>query len=133
MEVAGLFGSRATCGRLSVGAVIAKEGRIIVTGYNGPAAGEPHCNSDVCDESKPCTRSTHAEANAIKYAHERFMYIGGCTIYVTHSPCIDCAEKIIKAGIKEVVYQELFRSDLGINKLKEKGINVRQWDTRTTK
>lgn len=66
----------------------------------------------------------HAESNAItkcaKYGHAS----NGATIYVTHSPCIECAKLIIQAGIKRVVYKNLFRSLDGINLLEKAKIKV---------
>lgn len=109
MEVAKLFAKRSTCGRLHVGAVIAKGSRIISTGYNGPLKGEEHCSSQICDLQSPCTRSIHAEANAIMFASSIGVPVVDGSIYVTTTPCVKCAELIILSGITKVIYSDFHR------------------------
>jgi len=118
---------RGTCGRLQVGAVISRDGRIISTGYNGPVSGADHCGNDVCDKDKPCTRSVHAEANAIAFAARYGTAIDGCTLHTLYSPCPGCADLLINSGIKEVVYKVEFRDNVGIGKLMLAGVTVRQF------
>lgn len=122
INMAFLVARRSTCARGQVGAVIADEGRIVSTGYGGAPAKLPHCSSAVCDLSQPCTRTIHAEANAIAWAARSAIAIEGCTLYCTHSPCLDCAKLIINSGIKRVVYGQAYRKADGTNLLESVGI-----------
>lgn len=72
----------------------------------------------------------HAEANAIAYAAKEGISTKGCTLYVTLSPCINCANLIIQSGIKEVVYAEAYRDLSGVEHLKENGIIVKQFQEK---
>ena len=124
MRVALLISQRGTCGRLQVGAVLIKDNRIIATGYNGPPPGLAECADEVCDISKPCTRAIHAEANLIAHCSKLGIPTENTTLYVTHSPCIKCAELIAQAGIKKVVFGLKFRDEEGLKLLLEMGIGV---------
>lgn len=125
MSVALIMAKRTTCQRKQVGAVLAKEGRILSTGYAGAPAGHPHCSS-VCDLSQPCTRTVHAEANAIAFAAKVGIATDGATLYTTVSPCIDCAKLIVNAGISKVIYFEKYRVMDGLILLSDSGILVEQ-------
>lgn len=114
-QVAVLFAKRAICKRLQVGCVIAMDNRIISTGYNGPLSGGiEECNSTTCDLESSCIHSIHAEANAIANAAKLGISLAGGTVYLTHSPCKDCAKLLVQSGIHKVVYLEVFRSDEGL-------------------
>ena len=126
MEMAQTVAKRSTCLRLSVGAVIAKEGRVISTGYAGSPAGTPHCDDTNCFPDKPCYRTVHAEAGAITFAARHGVALEGTTLYCTHSPCLDCAKLIINAGIKQVVYNIAYRKTEGIELLSSAGVMVIQ-------
>lgn len=132
LDTAKLNALRSTCGRKKVGAVIARGGRVISTGYNDAPSGRPHCSEDLCDMSKPCTRTIHAEHNAILFAAREGIQTGGADLYVTMLPCGTCAKAIIQAGIKNVYYEETYRDTSSIKELEESGINVKQlcWDTK---
>jgi len=113
MQIAIDIATRATCDRKHVGAVIVDANhRIISAGYNGSPAGMPHCD-DVGHELKEidgrmsCIRTLHAESNALDDAGRR---AEGGTIYVTVTPCYDCAKRIIQHRIKRVVYGEHYQS-----------------------
>lgn len=117
---------RGTCNRLRVGAILALENRPISHGYNGAPPGKPHCGDD-CNQSNPCLNTLHAEHNAIEWARRHLGSIPeGCTLYVTDSPCLECAEKIYRAGIKRVVYDRPYRKMDGVEFLRSKGIEVEQ-------
>lgn len=116
MAVAKLQALRSTCRRGQNGAVIAKDSRIISTGYNGPYSGATECSSS-CDINSPCKRSIHAEVNAIYFASRMGISTKGCKLYCTSSPCINCARAIIQAGIIEVIYLDQFRDRSGIDEL----------------
>ena len=114
MTLAEVTATRATCKRLKVGAVIVK-GDLSVHGYNGAPSGEPHCTEVGClilTEGGGCKRTVHAEENAIRKCKENGIDTEGAIIYVTHSPCPDCLEKIKNAGIKEVVYKHPYRKGI---------------------
>jgi len=113
---------RGTCKRAKVGCVIVKDGRIISTGYNGPI-GESHCQM-FCDISKKCEDAIHAEANAIFFAAKEGIPLEGCTLYCNFSPCSKCAQAIIQAGIKNVIYQEAYRDISPIANLRLNGVHV---------
>ena len=123
-QVATVVAQRATCGRRQVGAVIAREGRILSTGYNGPAQGQPHCSFEYCgNRSAGCQRSIHAEANAIAFAAREGISLLGSDLFVTLSPCVSCAQLIANTGIQRVFYLDLYREPDGILWL-EKHTNV---------
>lgn len=116
MRTAELWGEQSKCNRRKVGAVIAKESRIISTGYNGTPSG---FFPDECEENgitKPIV--IHAEANAILFAAKNGISTKDCTLYVTLSPCIECAKMILQSGIKRLVYKEDYKDLSGIMLLK---------------
>lgn len=105
MRIAVEVATRATCDRLHVGAVIAREKAILATGYNGAPRGLPHCDDaghEMVDGH--CVRAVHAEANAITQAARHGVKIDGATIYVTHAPCYGCLKLVINAGIVRIVF-----------------------------
>lgn len=124
MDIARVVAQRATCNRLHVGAVLAREGRVISTGYNGAASGLPHCSAETCNETTPCTHTTHAEAGAIAHAARHGVALDGATAYVTACPCLDCAKLLVNAGIRRVVYATPYRRVEGLELLKQAGIEV---------
>lgn len=126
-NIAQLVARRSTCLRLSVGAVLAQEGRIVSMGYNGAPSGMPHCEPETCGPDEVCDRTVHAEANCIAFAAKSGIETDGSTLYTTHSPCNDCAKLIINAGIKRVMYWELFRDIKPVNLLVAAGVKVEQY------
>ena len=127
INIARVSAMRATCLRLSVGAAIAKEGRIISTGYNGSPAGTPHCDESNCTSEQACTRTIHAEAGAISFAARHGVSLNGASMYLTHAPCLDCAKLMINTGIVEVVYDIPYRKTDGVDLLRSVGILVREY------
>lgn len=121
LAAAAVFAERATCTRLQVGAVLARDGRVLSTGYNGAPSGEGHCD---CGTS-PCWLSVHAEANALLFAARHGVAALGATLYVTHAPCMNCAGWAINAGVAEVVYGQPYRSVEGLDRLRAAGVMVR--------
>lgn len=124
MHVAFLYKDRSTCLRRKVGAVLARDGRILSTGYGGAPAGVDHCSPLNCFPDKPCLRTIHAEANAVAWAARTGIQTEPCTIYTTASPCIECAKLLINAGIQRVVYAEEYRDTTPILLLEGVGIQV---------
>lgn len=127
MDVALRFKRRSTCLRRQVGAVLAREGRILSTGYGGAPAGVPHCSEATCGPDKPCIRTIHAEANAIAFAARYGTPTDSTSIYTTASPCIECAKLIINAGIVRVVYDEEYRDTSPIHLLESVGVRVEKY------
>lgn len=117
---------RSTCGRKSVGAIIAKDGRIISSGYAGPPSGFPHCDASCKVASSAmggCRRTIHAEQNAVAYAARHGIATEGATLYCTLSPCENCAKLIISSGIIMVKYTEQYRDPSGIEFLQSVNIS----------
>src|SRR3989344_4813736 len=111
IKIAEHVGSRSTCDRAHVGAVITKNNVIMSTGYNGAPRGLPHCD-DIGHEivGGHCVRTVHAEANAIAQAARNGLSIDGACIYLTNSPCYDCFKMIINSGVSEVKYKNFYMS-----------------------
>jgi len=123
LDLASLVSTRSTCDRLHVGAVIVKDRNIISTGYNGSPSGSPHCDEVGHEmENGSCVRTIHAEQNAIVQAAKHGHSICGADLYITHSPCYNCAKLIITAGIKRVFCKQKFRSSKGIDLLEESSV-----------
>ena len=149
-QICQVVAQRSTCLRSQVGALIVKDGRIVSMGYNGPVSGMPACkeippgfqklldeynsyalakyeeykrNINMC-MGPGCTRSLHAETNAIAFAARAGVPVEGCTMYCSMSPCINCAKVIVNSGIQEVVFLEKYRSEEGTELLQKSGIIV---------
>ncbi|WP_414046238.1 ComE operon protein 2 [Macrococcus equi] len=106
-----LLALRSTCTRLSVGATIVKDNRIIAGGYNGSVSGEVHCIDEGCYiEDGHCIRTIHAEMNALLQCSKMGVSTEGADIYVTHFPCIHCTKSIIQAGIKKIYYASDYKN-----------------------
>lgn len=117
---------RGTCNRLQVGAVLTLESRPISVGYNGSPPGHPHCGSE-CNPQDPCRNTIHAEHNALLWALRHLGEVpDSCTLYVTDSPCILCANKIVAYGVKRVVYDRSYRVADGLEYLIANGVEVVQ-------
>ena len=125
-----LLSLRSTCSRLSVGATIVKDKRIIAGGYNGSIKGDEHCIDVSCKVIEGhCVRTIHAEINAILQCSKFGVCTEGATIYVTHFPCLNCTKSIIQAGIKEICYANDYRNNEYAQELLEKsGVVVRKVD-----
>lgn len=106
-----LLALRSTCTRLSVGATIVREKRIIAGGYNGSVSGGDHCMDSGCYVvDNHCVRTIHAEVNALLQCAKFGVTTEGAEIYVTHFPCIHCAKAIIQSGIRAVYYAEAYKN-----------------------
>ena len=122
LRMARVWAENSYCQRRQVGALVVKEGMIISDGYNGTPSGF----ENVCENEQGLTKPyvLHAEANAITKLARSSNNSDGATIYITASPCIECAKLIIQAGIKRVVYGEKYRLTDGIELLERAGIEV---------
>lgn len=122
LRMARIWSENSYCRRRQVGALIVKDKMIISDGYNGTPSGFENICEDENNLTKPYV--LHAEANAITKIARSNNNSMGATLYVTASPCIECAKLIIQAGIKRVVYSEKYRLDDGIQLLKRADIEV---------
>lgn len=122
MRMARIWAENSYCQRRQVGALVVKDKAIISDGYNGTPSGFENMCEDNNNITKPYV--LHAEANAITKLARSSNSSDGATLYVTASPCIECAKLIIQSGIKRVVYAEHYRLEDGINLLKRANINV---------
>ena len=122
MRMARIWAENSYCKRRQVGALLVKNKMIISDGYNGTPSGFENNCEDENNVSKPYV--LHAEANAITKVARSNNSSDGATLYVTASPCIECAKLIIQAGIRRVVYGENYRVLDGLDLLKRAGIDV---------
>lgn len=126
LEMARVWASNSYCKRRQVGALIVKDRMIISDGYNGTPSGFENICEDESGATKPYV--LHAEANAITKVAKSGNSSQGSTLYVTASPCLECAKLIIQAGIKRVVYRDEYRLTDGIDLLSRAGIEVEKVD-----
>lgn len=122
LEMAWALAGRSTCNRLNVGALIARDSRVISTGYNGNVAGSAHCNHQ--ENDPPCTTAVHAEANALVFAARHGVGVHKADLFTTHMPCLSCAKLIINAGIWHVYFDREYRLTDGVELLVNSGIQV---------
>lgn len=148
IDTAILWSEQSYADRLKVGAVLSKNGRVLLTSYNGTIAGTDNnceikcksCNGtgryqvsnleyDDCDKCQGKGKITspyllHAEQNIIAWAARKGIATENATLYITHNPCKDCAKMIAQAGISRVVFKEYYRDKDGIKFLKDLNIEV---------
>lgn len=122
MRMALIWAENSYCKRRQVGALLVKDKMIISDGYNGTPAGFENICEDENNATKPYV--LHAEANAITKVARSNNSSNGATLYVTSSPCIECAKLIIQAGIKRVVYANSYRLSDGVDLLKRANIEI---------
>jgi dCMP deaminase len=122
LRMARIWAGNSYCKRRQVGALIVKDKMIISDGYNGTPSGF----ENVCEDEEGITKPyvLHAEANAITKIACSSNNSKNSTLYVTASPCIECAKLIIQAGIKRIVYSEKYRLTDGIELLQRANIEV---------
>ena len=122
LEMAHIWAKNSYCKRRQVGALLVKDKMIISDGYNGTPAGFENICEDDNFKTKPYV--LHAEANAITKVARSNNSSEGATLYVTTSPCMECAKLIIQAGIRRMVFSDPYHTDEGIVLLKRAGIEV---------
>jgi len=109
MGLAILSSKRSICERLQVGAVLVKDNRIIANSYNGLLPGSnDHCTG-VCDTTKSCTKTLHAEQNLISFCAKEGISMKGCLVVLTDSPCLKCFNLLIQSGITEIIFHRAYR------------------------
>lgn len=128
MRMATIWAENSYCQRRQVGALLVKDKMIISDGYNGTPVGFENCCED--DSGRTFPYVLHAEANAITKVAKSNNSSEGATLYVTSSPCIECAKLIIQAGINRVVYAEKYRLDDGLRLLQKAGIKTEYIDIK---
>lgn len=123
LAIASTVGSRSTCLRRRVGAVLVRDRRILATGYNGAPRGLPHCREVGCEmEHGHCVRAVHAEVNAVVQAALHGVSTEGATLYCTSQPCYACAKLIVNAGVVRVVDQEAYDDPRSLDLFDQAGI-----------
>ena len=126
LEMAAVWAKNSYCTRRQVGAILVKDRMIISDGYNGTPSGF----ENVCEDENGVTKPyvLHAEANAITKVACSSNSSQGATLYVTASPCMECAKLIIQAGITRVVYSEEYRITDGVDLLRRAGVQVEKYE-----
>jgi dCMP deaminase len=131
MELAQVVSKRSTCNRRSVGAVLARDKRILTTGYNGSPPGQPHCIDVGClMVDGHCVRSVHAEQNAIIQGALHGIDLRGSIGYVTTAPCVHCAKMLVSTGVKRVVFADSYLDELGLKMCRDAGVSVERFEGR---
>ena len=120
LRMAAIWAENSYCQRRKVGAIIVKHDMIISDGFNGTPSGFENVCEDESGFTKPYV--LHAEANAITKVARSNNSSDGATLYITASPCMECYKLIIQAGIRRVVYHELYRITDGIDLLERAGV-----------
>ena len=126
MQMAAVWATNSYCKRRQVGALLVKDRMIISDGYNGTPSGFENICEDENGVTKPYV--LHAEANAISKIAKSGNSADGATLYVTASPCMECAKLIIQSGIRRVVYRDEYRLTDGIDLLRRAGVDVEKID-----
>jgi len=135
MSIATQVGSRSTCTRRKIGALVVRDKRILATGYNNVPSSIEHCTTKGClrdemgipsGERHELCRGIHAEQNAVVQAAKYGTSIDGASMYTTTQPCILCAKIMINAGIKEIVFSGDYPDDLSRAMIEEAGVALRQ-------
>ncbi len=120
--MARIWAENSYCQRRKVGALLVKDQMIISDGYNGTPAGFENICEDETGVTKPYV--LHAEANAITKIARSGNSSQGSTLYITASPCLECSKLIIQAGIKRVVFNDLYRITDGLEVLRRAGVET---------
>jgi dCMP deaminase len=123
LEMARIWAQNSYCKRRQVGALIVKERMIISDGFNGTPAGFENVCEDENYKTKPYV--LHAEANAITKVAKSNNSSEGATLYITSSPCMECAKLIIQSGIRRIVFCDTYHTHDGIELLQKAGIEIR--------
>lgn len=128
MTQATLLSLRSTCTRLSVGAVIVRDRRVIAGGYNGSVSGDVHCIDEGCYLVEGhCVRTIHAEMNAVLQCAKFGVAMDGAEVYVTDFPCLQCTKMLLQSGIIKINYLRNYHNDqYAVELLKRKNVEIKQ-------
>ena len=127
MEIAHTVSKRSTCDRKHVGSVIARNGQILATGYNGSLSGEAHCDDvghdlvKLADGKENCLRTIHSEVNCIAQAAKNGVSINGAILYCNTYPCWACYKLIASSGIILIIYDAEYRKDERVDDVSKRG------------
>lgn len=121
LKIAQTLAEQSSAARLKVGALVVRDDRILSIGYNGTPAGW----SNVCEDDSNLTKPEviHAEMNALFKLARDGEAGKGATMFVTHSPCMECAKAISLVGIRKVHYLTEYRDLKGVTYLTEHGVD----------
>ncbi len=122
LRMASIWAENSYCTRRRVGALLVRDQMIISDGFNGTPAGFENVCEDTDGTTKPYV--LHAEANAITKVARSNNSSAGSTLYVTASPCMECAKLIIQAGIVRVVFRDIYRITDGLDILHRAGVET---------
>ncbi len=135
MRITYMVAERSTCLRRKVGAIAVKDSRILATGYNGAPSGLAHCLDIGClrqelgipsGERHEICRAIHAEQNLIVQCALHGINLGGADLYCTTFPCGICSKLLINCDIKNIYYVDTYPDPLGLEMLREAGIQLIQ-------
>ncbi|AUJ30019.1 ComE operon protein 2 [Liquorilactobacillus hordei] len=128
MMQAVLLSLRSTCERLSVGAILVRDKRVIAGGYNGSVSGDEHCIENGCYlVDGHCVRTIHAEMNAVLQCAKFGVATDGAEVYVTDFPCLQCTKMLLQSGIKKICYLRNYHNDeYALKLMKLKNVEVEQ-------
>ncbi|PWI47974.1 deaminase [Candidatus Heimdallarchaeota archaeon B3_Heim] len=126
MKIASQVGTRSTCDRNHIGAVIVRDKTILSTGYNGSIRGLAHCDEEghLMENGDHCVRTVHAEANAIAQAAKNGVNVNGAEIFITASPCWTCFKLLANSGIIKITYGEFYKDDKIFDAAAKAGIKL---------
>ena len=129
LDMAVRFGQTSEANRLKVGALLVRDGKILSQGVNGTP---PKWESEVCEgeDGKTLPHVRHAEIACLEKLWNSTETAEGATMYISHSPCLPCAIKLLTAGISSVYFKEEYRCDEGVKFLKRNGVEVEQLKER---
>ena len=122
IQMAKIWAENSYCKRRKVGALLVSGRMIISDGFNGT----PEGFENVCEDDNYVTKPyvLHAEANAITKVAKSNNSSEGATLYVTTSPCVECAKLIIQSGIRRVVYSDRYHNEDGLRLLEKAGVRI---------
>ncbi|MFT8424027.1 MAG: ComE operon protein 2 [Liquorilactobacillus sp.] len=128
MMQAVLLSLRSTCERLSVGAILVRDKRVIAGGYNGSVSGDEHCIDHGCYlVDGHCVRTIHAEMNAVLQCAKFGVATEGAEVYVTDFPCLQCTKMLLQSGIKKICFLRNYHNDeYALKLMKLKNVEVEQ-------
>ena len=127
LRIANLYSKRSTCPKLSVGAILVRNNRLLAAGYNGAPNNFEHCNKVIplCYElNNHCRNTLHAEESLIAFCAKNGISTKGGVIYITKFPCSECTKLLYQAGIIKIYYQEDYKNEENIFKDKIKIIKI---------
>lgn len=125
IEMAKVASRRATCFRLNVGAVVTVDNRVVSIGYNGRPPGAPHCQGTHCPGKDGCQETIHAEDNALRFVPASCQLLMK-DLYVTDSPCLSCANLILKSRVGRLFFATPYRDTAPLQLLWQSKIDVYQ-------